>query len=111
MNEHKEHKIIVTETVFSKISYKKPITFGEINIELQPEDEIFQHWEEPFEGSVEAWEGHWSCEVHRDRLETDEEFETRMANSKTEKERMKKRRYENYLKLKEEFENDSEVQS
>ena len=40
MKEHKEHKKIVTERVFHKISYKKPITFGEIDIELQPEDEI-----------------------------------------------------------------------
>lgn len=104
MEKHIEHKKIITDTIFHKISYKKPITFGEIDVELQPEDEITQHWEEPFDGSVEAWDGHWSMTITRDRLETDEEFEIRMANIKMEKERMKKRRYENYLNLKKEFE-------
>ena len=105
METHKEHKKIITDTIFHKISYKKPITFGEIDVELQPEDEITQHWEEPYEGSVEAWDGHWSMTVTRDRLETDEEFEARLEKEKVEKERRKKMRYESYLKLKAEFEN------
>lgn len=42
--------------------------------------------------------------VHREELETDEEFEKRNQHMEELKERNAKARYENYLKLKEEFE-------
>jgi hypothetical protein len=38
--------------------------------------------------------------------ETDEQFEKRIASNKRSNEEMKKRRYESYLRLKKEFENE-----
>jgi len=112
MEELKDHKIIVTDTILHRISYKKPFTFGEIlgalETELQPDDEIYQHWEEPYEGSVEAYDGHWSLTVTRERLETDEEFAVRQEKLKKMREEARKKQYEHYLKLKAKFENEEE---
>jgi hypothetical protein len=47
----------------------------------------------------------WFISVERERLETDEEYNERMEYNKRLLEDSKKRRYENYLKLKKEFEN------
>ena len=104
MKELSKEKIVKTETVFNKIDYNKPITFGEIDIELQPDDVIIHNWEEPFYSENESWDGHWSMEIQRDRLETDEEFEKRQEDLKKMREGLKKKRYEHYLKLKAEFE-------
>jgi hypothetical protein len=48
----------------------------------------------------------WFISIERERLETDDEYNNRMEDNKRHLEYSKKRRYENYLKLKEEFEND-----
>ena len=112
MKEFSKDKIIKTETVFHKIDYDKPITFGEIlegmETELQPDDVILQNWEDEYHGSDSAMDGHYSIEIFRDRLETDEEYQKRIADGKLENRRMRKRRYEHYLKLKTEFENEQE---
>jgi len=106
MKELSKDKIIKTETVFNKIDYDKPITFGEIDIELQPDDVIIHNWEEAYYGSDSGMDAHWSMVIHRDRLETDEEFEKRQEDLKKMSGGLKKKRYEHYLKLKAEFEGD-----
>lgn len=63
---------------------------------LLPEDTINVSYDD---------DGDLACYVYRDRLETDEEYEKRIQLETFSKETMKKRKYENYLKLKEEFEN------
>lgn len=100
-----EKKIIQT-TVFEKISYKQPIKFGEINVELQPDDVILQNYEEEYHGSDHGHDAHWSMTVYRDRLETDEEFEKRKKDGEELQATLKERRREQYLKLKKEFENE-----
>jgi hypothetical protein len=52
------------------------------------------------------YDGGWFISVERERLETDEEYNERMKRNERFLEDSKKRRYERYLKLKEEFEND-----
>lgn len=98
-----ERKIITT-TIFSKNDYKKPVTFGEIPVQLQPDDVILQHFEEPFFSENESWEGHFHLEVHRDRPETDEELEKRTKEYNEFKEELRIKRYKAYLELKKEFE-------
>ena len=109
MKELNKDKIIRTETVFHKIDYDKPITFGEIlegmETELQPDDVILQNYEEAYYGSDSAMDAHYSIEIFRDRLETDEEYEKRQEQLKKMREESKKKKYELYLKLKAEFEN------
>ena len=48
----------------------------------------------------------WFILIERERLENDEEYNNRMEDNKRHLEYSKKQRYERYLKLKEEFEND-----
>lgn len=99
-------KKIITVTIFAKISYKGPIKFGEIDVELQPDDEIIQQYEEAFYGSDHGHDPHWSMRILRDRLETDKEFEERTEEHVVLKKELKIERYKRYLKLKKEFENE-----
>ena len=110
-DEHKPHKVTVTETIFSKISYKDPITFGEIDVELQPGDVILHNHEEAEYASDHGHDPHWSMTIYRDRLETDDEFEGRMDSMERQREIYKKERYKRYLKLKEEFDPPKEVET
>jgi hypothetical protein len=97
-------KKIIETVVFNKISYKEPIKFSEIDIELQPDDIILQNHEEEYHGSDSGHDAHWSMTIYRDRLETDEEYEKRLEETKTLQKELKEKRYERYLELKEEFE-------
>jgi hypothetical protein len=96
---------IKDDIVFRKQNDHEPIKFGEINIELQPNDVILAGHDEGFYSEDNSWDAHYFLEVHRDRLETDEEYEKRINHEKFMREDMKKRRYETYLRLKKEFEN------
>ncbi len=100
-------KKFITETIFRKQNNNHPIRFGEIKIELEPDDVIFAGHDEGYYSENNSWDAHYYLEVHRNRLETDEEFEKRKVRDEEGKVEMRKRRYENYLKLKKEFENDN----
>jgi nicotinamide riboside kinase len=99
-------KKIITDTVFGKISYKGGIKFSEIDIKLEPDDVILSGHEEAEYHSDGGMDAHYYMTIYRDRLETDEELKERMDRVNMEQIEMKKRRYENYLKLKKEFEED-----
>jgi len=103
-------KQIKEECVFTKVSYKGPVKFGEITVALEPDDVIHQVYVEPFNGSVEGWEGHYELNVLRKREETDEELEE-LEQRKIEYERFnanqREAKYKNYLRLKKEFENEN----
>jgi hypothetical protein len=101
-------KQMIEERIFTKVSYSGPVKFGEITVALEPDDVITQQYNEAYEGSVEAWEGHYQLDVHRMREETDAEYEKRRVENERFDARMKKQRYENYLKLKKEFENENQ---
>jgi hypothetical protein len=97
-------KKLVTTTVFRKTNDHNPIKFGEINIELKPDDVIISGHDEGFYSENNSWDAHYFLEVNRDRLETDDEFATRCQNDELNKVWSRERRYESYLKLKKEFE-------
>ena len=99
-------KKLITETVFSKQNDHNPILFSEIDIVLEPNDVIHAGFDEGFYSENNSWDSHYYLEVHRDRLENDEEFKKREERVKADEENRKKRRYESYLKLKKEFENE-----
>lgn len=83
-----------------------PIPFSAITIDLQPDDIIISGYDEGFYSENESWDPHFYLIVERKRLETDEEYKERTSMDAFLKEDLRKRRYEQYLKLKKEFEND-----
>lgn len=62
------------------------------NLQLEDDDNFDYH-------------GYWHNQITRMVEETDEEFNKRIARNNKSAEEMKQRKYESYLKLKEEFEN------
>lgn len=97
-----------------KIKVEKPIYWGKNNgqmtwkdikhLQLEDDDVIRSEWvdDDNFE-----YQGYWHTEITRMVEETDEQFQKRIARNKQSAEEMKKRRYESYLRLKKEFENES----
>ena len=102
-------KKFITETVFRKQDDHNPIKFGEIDIELKPDDVIHAGHDEGFWSENNSWTAHYYLEVQRDRLETDEEFEKRRDMDEFLKKDLEKRRYETYLRLKKEFEDNNQL--
>ena len=74
------------------------------HLELEDDDIINAGWvdDEGFE-----YHGYWHTEITRMVEETDEQFEKRIADNERTVKFLKERRYENYLKLKAEFENEN----
>lgn len=99
-------KKLVTKTIFRKVSTTEgPFTWKDIkHIDFQDDDVINAGFEDAYYGSDSSMDAHHYITVTRKILETDAEYEKRVERDKREKEEMKKRRYENYLHLKKEFE-------
>jgi hypothetical protein len=99
-----KEKIKFQETIFHGNS-DEPFKWKDIkHIEFQDDDELCIRYEEGFYSENNSWDGGFVAEVFRMQLESDEEFNNRMIELEKDKEFWKKKRYENYLKLKEEFE-------
>jgi len=92
--------------VAHSIQDPKPIPFSVIKDYVEDDDIISAGFDEGYYSENESWDPHWFIKIERNRLETDEEFEKRKSMENFVREDMKKRRYENYLKLKKEFENE-----
>jgi hypothetical protein len=73
------------------------------HLELEDDDVIYSGWvdDDNFD-----YHGYWHCQITRMVEETDEQFTKRIADNERDKKWARERRYENYLKLKAEFEND-----
>lgn len=91
-------------TIFQDQKYS-PITWKDIkHVDLQDDDELNIQWNEPYYSENNSWDGHYSVSIIRNRLETDEEFQKRLEREERDLKRQKEYRYNNYLKLKSEFE-------
>jgi hypothetical protein len=73
------------------------------HLELKDDDVIHAAWvdDDNFD-----YQGYWLGNITRMVEESDEQYEKRIQRAKISVAELKKRRYENYLKLKKEFEND-----
>jgi hypothetical protein len=101
----------VRERIAHKIKYDGEFSFGEIKslmeengFILEDNDIIECGYDEGYDSSDSGMDPNYFLDITRIRLETDTEFDNRKARAIEAQENNKKRRYENYLKLKEEFE-------
>lgn len=82
----------------------RQLVWGDIkHLQLEDEDVIHSCWvdDDNFE-----YHGYWHGEITRMVEETDEQFAKRIADNERQSKWAKEKRYESYLKLKKEFEND-----
>jgi len=105
-------KINKQRTIISD-SQDKPYVWGDIvkllevkNILLLNDDLIDISYVEPFYSENLSWDAHYKFEVTRLELETDEEYKKRLEREENNKIASRNMRYDNYLKLKKEFENE-----
>jgi len=77
------------------------------DFEFQDDDYITSSYVEPFYSENNSWDGHFLIEIQRYELETDDEFARRVERVELDKKWAKERRYESYLKLKKEFEGET----
>lgn len=107
----KPGKIKVEKHIFSE-TQSKPFRWKDIkHLELEDDDQIMLSWEEPYQSENNSYDGHFVGEIIRMVEETDEQYQKRMDRVEMEAKWAKQRRYQSYLKLKEEFESDKESQS
>lgn len=98
----------------SKIKIKKdvlyiqldnPITWKDIkDFHFEDGDIISIGHEEPLYSENNSWDEFYYCRVERMVEETDEEYEDRLERKRSSESILKKNRYEQYLRLKKEFE-------
>jgi hypothetical protein len=100
------NKIKVEKQIF-KHNINRPITWSDIkHLELEDDDIIYSYWVEPYYSDNESYDGHWDGSIIRMVEETDEQFSKRQADIEMDKKWAKERRYQSYLRLKEEFDNE-----
>ena len=99
-------KINVEKQIFYKLK-DSPWTWKDIkDIPFQDDDIINLNYVESHYSENNSWDGHYHGEIIRMVKETDQQYERRIAKTEADKARSKKNRYENYLNLKKEFENE-----
>jgi hypothetical protein len=76
------------------------------DIQFEDDDRIRVSYEEPYHSENSSDDGGWHIEVEREIEETDEDYKKRMEVKRWTDEILKKQRYESYLRLKKEFENE-----
>jgi hypothetical protein len=99
MNKIKKDRDVLHLQKNEKIKWKDIKHF-----QFEDDDVIHIGWDEGYVSENESWDSHYFAIITRKIEETDEEFEERMELNRMQQEIMRKKRYENYLKLKEEFE-------
>lgn len=99
MKDKKEIKV----QIFHDIDYKNPIPFSRIKDIVQDNDIIEAGWDQGFYSENNSIDPHYYLAITRKRLETDDECQKRLEEEAMEKYMMEQRRYNSYLKLKEEF--------
>ena len=88
------------------LSFDKQPSWKDIkHLEFQDDDLIHIGHDEGYYSENNSWDPYFYVIVERFREETDEEYQERIKVNENTREMLKKNRYQQYLKLKEEFEN------
>ena len=102
--EKKSPKKIKKETQVYWHQKNTNLTWGDIkHLQLEDNDVIHSCW---VDDDSYDHNGYWHGQIIRMVEETDEQFLKRIESNKSDDERRRKMRYESYLKLKKEFENE-----
>ena len=100
MEDRKSPNKIKRETEVFCLNKRRLIRWSDIkHLQLEDEDVIRSSWEDEEDG-----DGYYVGIINRMVEETDEQYQKRLSINEQDKERMKKSRYESYLRLKKEFE-------
>ena len=78
--------------------------FSDLPKDIQDDDIIDIRREEAFFSENHSYDAYTELVIIREIEETDKEYQKRISDNEYHKEKLKKLRYENYLKLKSEFE-------
>ena len=97
-------KIKIKKEVLDIRSDKQIIWKKIKDFQFEDDDIVSIGWEEPYYSENNSYDGFYYCTVIRMVEETDEEYENRMEIKRNTDSILKKNRYEQYLKLKKEFE-------
>lgn len=99
-------KQLTKEIIYNKHYEGFPtIRFKDLPMDkIKPDDILDIERVEEFWGSDHGHEDHTDVTILRERFETDEEFEKRKKEMEKLQERHRDQRYQQYLKLKKEFE-------
>lgn len=87
----------------------RPLHTTDLPEGILPTDEIYLRYDEGFYSEDNSWDPFTEVIVIRERPETEKEKEQRLKEAADHKAEMRERRYQNYLKLKEEFETVPEI--
>ena len=108
MRDRSPNKILVEEVVFIKIRYDRPFTWKDIkHLDLRDDDELHIEYNEVWHEENNGMDAHFVCNITRMVEESDEQFATRQHEIERDEKWGRERRFESYLKLKKEFENDN----
>lgn len=92
-------------TVIFSLTKDEPISWKDVkHIDFQDKDKLIIQYVEPFYSENESYDGYYMAEVIRDITETDEQYEKRLKQEEEQNKLLRERRYESYLRLKKEFE-------
>jgi hypothetical protein len=97
-------KLIEKEILFLQSDERIP--FKKYKDVVQDDDIVVSGYDEGHVSENNSWDPFHFVSIYRMVLETDEEYEKRIKKHEEYLKDYKKRRYESYLKLKEEFENE-----
>ena len=82
------------------------IRFKDLPADIQENDIIDIRREGDYRSENNSYDAYTDLVVIREREETDEEYQERISSDEIHMEELRKRRYQNYLKLKAEFESE-----
>lgn len=96
---------IVQEEIYSfDFKYNYNVRFKDIPKDVQENDIIVIQNEEAYYSESWSYDAHTRLMVIREREENDDEYNKRMEDNKKLNEQIQEKKYQTYLKLKEEFE-------
>lgn len=97
-------KIWKDKEVFRK-QFNGPVKWKNIkDFKFEEDDVIEIGYDEGYYSENNSWDPHYYAVITRKVIETDAEYQRRIERQEADSERYQKQRYENYLKLKAEFE-------
>ena len=103
-----KNKKIISDIIFSKHyeGIRGSVPFSDLPKDLLDTDMICIGSEDAYYSENNSYDAYTELCIYRDREETDEEYAERIKDEQNSMKELKDRRYQTYLRLKKEFENE-----